>query len=69
MTPSEFREAIDRLGLNQNAAAAFLRVGVRTVRRWAIGDADIPYPAVMVLKLMISLRLKPTAVERILTRE
>ena len=52
MTPDEYRQAIDRLGLI--AAARLLGVDARTSRRWASGERDIPPPAVRFLRYLIA---------------
>jgi DNA-binding transcriptional regulator YiaG len=54
MTPDEYRQAIDRLGLSQIAAARLLGVDARTSRRWASGERDIPPPAVRFLRYLIA---------------
>jgi DNA-binding transcriptional regulator YiaG len=53
MTPNEYREAIEGLGLSQIAAARLLGVDARTSRRWASGERDIPPPAVRFLRYLI----------------
>jgi hypothetical protein len=35
MTATEYRAALDRLGLNQSSAARFFRIPLRTSARWA----------------------------------
>ncbi len=42
MTPDELRAALARLGLSQQALARHWGVNPRTVRRWALGEQDIP---------------------------
>ena len=54
MTPHEYREAIERLGLSQIAAARLLGVDARTSRRWASGERDVPPPAVRFLRYLIA---------------
>lgn len=54
MTPDEYRQAIERLGLSQIAAARLLGVDARTSRRWASGERDIPPPAVRFLRYLIA---------------
>jgi DNA-binding transcriptional regulator YiaG len=54
MTPDEYREAIESLGLSQIAAARLLGVDARTSRRWASGERDIPPPAVRFLRYLIA---------------
>lgn len=56
MTPDEYRETIDKLGLSQVAAARLLGVDGRTSRRWANGERDIPAPAVRFLQYLIATR-------------
>jgi len=53
MTPDQYREAIERLGLSQVAAARRLGVDARTSRRWANGERDIPAPAERFLRYLI----------------
>ena len=55
MTPTQYRAAIDRVGLSQVGAARFFGANTRTGQRWA---ADGPPPPVAVcLRLMIALNL------------
>ena len=55
MTLTQYRSAIDRVGLSQVGAARFFGANPRTGQRWA---ADGPPPAVAVcLRLMIALDL------------
>jgi DNA-binding transcriptional regulator YiaG len=59
MTPKQYIEAIDRLGLSQRAAGRFLGVDERQSRRWAAGDSAIPESVAKLLRLMIRLKLPP----------
>lgn len=54
MTPDEYRETIEKLGLTQSAAARLLGVDDRTSRRWACGERDIPPPAQRFLRYLIA---------------
>lgn len=54
MTPDEYRETIETLGLTQNGAARLLGVDERTSRRWALGERDIPPPAERFLRYLIA---------------
>lgn len=56
MTKDEYREAIERLGLSQIAAAKLLGVDDRTSRRWATGERDVPGPAVRFLRYLMATR-------------
>lgn len=60
MTPKQYAEIIDRLGLSQRAAGAFLGVTERTSRRWIAGDVAIPEAVSKLLHLMARLKLNPT---------
>ena len=52
MTPEEFKEAQNRLGLTNEQAAAALRVSVRTVEKWRQGSRSIPGPTEVVIELL-----------------
>jgi len=58
MTADEYRAALDKLGINQQAASRFFGVGARTSRRWVAGEARIPNPVAMLLQLMVKKKLK-----------
>jgi DNA-binding transcriptional regulator YiaG len=60
MTPDEYRQAIERLGLSQVAAARLLGVDARTSRRWASGERDVPPPAVRFLRSLLPQRKPAT---------
>lgn len=55
MTPDEYREAIDKLGLTQSSAARMLGVDERTSRRWANGERDVPPPVQRFLRFLIAI--------------
>lgn len=63
MTPKQYADAIERLGLSQRAAGGFLGVGERQSRRWIAGDAAIPESVAKLLRLMIRLKLTPDEVK------
>ena len=58
MTTSQFRKALDDLGLTQGGAAEWLEINIRTVHGYANG-APIPEPIAKLLRLMVRLKLKP----------
>lgn len=62
MTPKQYADAIERLGLSQRAAGAFLGVDERQSRRWIAGDSAIPESVAKLLRLMIRLKLSPNDV-------
>jgi hypothetical protein len=59
MTRNEFRDALDALSLTQSAFARLVehiggeRLPLRTVQRWALGEASVPpvVPALIALLL------------------
>lgn len=53
MTPAEFSGCMRKLGLMQIDMAAFLGVTTRSVRRYARGQAAIPVPTVLLLRLLM----------------
>ena len=59
MSPKQYAEAIERLGLSQRGAGKFLGVDERTSRKWIAGDARIPESVAMLLRLMVRLKIKP----------
>lgn len=63
MTANQYRTVIEKLGLSQRGAAAFLGINERTSRRMALGEAAVPKSAAMLLRLMVKLKLKPEDVE------
>ena len=62
MTPKQYAEAIESLGLSQRGAGKFLGVDERTSRKWIAGDARIPESVALLLRLMVRLKLKPDQV-------
>jgi hypothetical protein len=62
MTPTQYRKAIEALGLTQDSAAQFLGVSVRTSHGYANG-LPIREGDAKLLRLMVLLRLKPELVK------
>lgn len=52
MKADQFRASIKTLGFNQTEIAQVLRVDARTVRRWALGEREVPGPVVAFLTLL-----------------
>ena len=59
MTPKQYIDAIDRVGLSQRAAGGFFGVDERQSRRWVAGDSAVPESVAKLLRLMIRLKLSP----------
>lgn len=53
MTADQFRSALSRLGLSQLGSARLFGTGSRTPRRWANGEAAVPAPIAILLRLML----------------
>lgn len=58
MDANQYRKALEKLELTQIAAGELFKVGARTSRRWALGEARIPSSVSMLLQLMVKRRLK-----------
>lgn len=52
MTHTEFRGALDRLGLSQIRAAKLFGVTDRASRSWALGENKIPQSVAILLRLL-----------------
>ena len=61
MTPHDFRNTLDHLGLSQVGVAIVLGVSDRTVPMWIAGDRPIPELVGRVMRLMAAGKLKPKA--------
>lgn len=53
MTPEELADTRERLGMTKSQLADHLDIDPRTVRRWELGEVDIPKPVAMLLRLML----------------
>jgi len=54
MTPTQFKDARERLGLSQAELSLVFGVATdRTVRRWEAGERDIPGPVIVLMKLIM----------------
>ncbi len=58
MTPKQYREALDRVGLSQVGAAHFFFVNQRTSRRWASGEQPVPRTIEIILWLMMKFKVR-----------
>jgi len=55
MTPDEFRAGRHELGLSTNACARLFEVSDgRTIRRWESGERDIPGPAKVLMRWLVT---------------
>jgi plasmid maintenance system antidote protein VapI len=69
MTPDEYRESIDALGLNQLAAAKFLGISPRQSRRLASGERSPEICVEIVLRLMVTYDISVDDVNRLIRRK
>lgn len=54
MTPTEFKDARISLGLSVESCASVLQVTGRSVRRWEDGTRDIPGPAKVLMRWLVT---------------
>jgi transcriptional regulator with XRE-family HTH domain len=59
VTPNQYRNAIEKLGLSQVRAAAFLGISPRTSQGYALGEYPVPEAVAKLLRLMIKLGISP----------
>ena len=64
MDLTEFRAALVALKLTQAATGRLLGYDMRTVRRWANGERNVPEAVGILLRLLVSGRLERTDVNR-----
>lgn len=62
MTPRQYREALDKLGLSQGAAAEWTGKKLRTIHGYCNGSR-IPQDHAMLIRLVLRLKLKPEDVK------
>jgi DNA-binding transcriptional regulator YiaG len=62
VTALQYRRTLEKLGLSQVQAAAFLGVDPRTSRRWALDEATVPIAVAKLLRLMAARHIRPEEV-------
>src|SRR5262245_44717378 len=65
MTPDQFREAIERLGLNITHAAAALDISRRNAQRYASGETDVPGPVAKLLRLAVRYKVDADVIAKL----
>lgn len=58
MSTREYRSALRQLGISQVAVGRLFGYGSRTPRRWALGEARVPIPVAVILRLMLNKELQ-----------
>lgn len=66
MTPTQFRTALDRLGISQAGFARSLGENERTIRRWSAGDGarGLPKPVAILVRLLTAGKITVADLER-----
>lgn len=64
MTPTQFRAALNRLGLTQVGAARLFDVDGRTARRWIAGDLPVPTAVAVLINLLLSGKIQISDIEK-----
>jgi DNA-binding transcriptional regulator YiaG len=62
MSPEEFAEVLDQLGLSQSAVARLMGVNDRTARRWGKGTSPIQPPVARFLRFLDRAQISPVFV-------
>jgi hypothetical protein len=62
MNAKQYREAIAKLALSQQAAATWLGIAPRTSQNYALGETRTPEPVAKLLRLVLARKIDPKAV-------
>jgi hypothetical protein len=65
MTKTQYRKAIEAVGLSQVRASEFFDVARKTSPRWARGEARVPGAVAKLLRVMIHYNITPEDVEKL----
>jgi DNA-binding transcriptional regulator YiaG len=65
MKKTEYRKAIDAVGLSQVKASEFFEVSRKTSPRWARGEAPIPGAVKKLLRVMLHYEISPDEVNKL----
>lgn len=63
MTPDQFRSAIAKVGLSQEAAGVWFGRSERTGQRWALGQYEVPNYVARFLRYMVKHKLTTADLE------
>jgi transcriptional regulator with XRE-family HTH domain len=66
MSKTEFRKALEQLGLSQAQAAKLVGVDERTSRRYALREAAVPRYFALILRMMIKYKITPEEAEALM---
>ena len=65
MTHNQLRHSLDKLGINQLAFGRLLKADGRSVRHWVAGTRSVPETISIIVKLLLSGKLKPADIEKV----
>lgn len=65
MTPTQYKTALAKLGLSQERAGVLFGKAKRTGQSWALGEAAVPEPVAILLRLLIAGKITIEDVERV----
>lgn len=57
MRADSFRTALDIVSLSQRAAARLFGADERTVRRWVLGERNIPVSVAILVRLLVAKKI------------
>lgn len=63
MSPTQYRKAIEAMGLSQAKAGEFFGISPRSSQGYALGEYPVPESIAKLLRLMIRLHMKPHEVQ------
>jgi hypothetical protein len=65
MKKTEYRKAIEAVGLSQVKASEFFGVDRKTSPRWARGETPVPEAVAKLLRVMIHYKLSPEEIDKL----
>jgi hypothetical protein len=69
MSPKRYNEAVEELGWKVPDVAGFFDVTERHAFRWQAGDTPVPVPVAMLLELLVSGKVTPEFLQKIVGRK
>lgn len=63
MSAEEYKTAIHKLGMSQEAAAAPLGIGKRTSQGYALGEYPVPFAVAAILRLLVAGKITAKDIE------
>ena len=63
MAADEYREIIGKLGMSQEGAGEWLKIGKRTSQGYALGEYKVPGPMAILLRLLAAGKISVKDIE------